>query len=880
MRKCLLQWKFWLGCLTTILLLSANARAQFSLPKARFVASEVQQFGFDDYRISQWRDNYEVLTFNDSLKQPIPYKSMLRGSVDHVNLVLDKSIDTLSQLRFEIADTNVVLNFTRLSRDTLELELPATDSSYLLKVYYKGELETALNVINFDELTYKVKVIPLSGKFENDSLSHYLNSVYAQAGISLDVSFEKRYKLNSEIDSIFTNPSVNHDQYTEQMIEVRDDYFDQFGKDKGTYYMFIVADFVSPEFEGYMVRNKGVGFVKRTAKDLYYEIAHQFGYGIGQFNDLWKEDGPSKGATQNLMDLQGTHLTYAQWIMIRTNGEMVSFYDDFEDVRANNGIIAYYLWEENKDGTIKVKGDNLLGAVSRPFKRNTYSLYLDIDNFLFYQLFNIGPYSICLLHILSFLVMAISSVWIRRRVVRRVGFIKKRRIFRFITRLTSFGAHAALFWLLFLAVNQGYYMFEVHNGKIDSLEGESLFRTNRELFKNQNLRRQAEDKIGSEVLIKKSNGEWFLEKRKPVLYFTVHEKNGKRTLRFQEDSETLYLPTLNYRRTVQTHYFVYRYYDEKNKLIEERVFNHLGNNISDKLELDDPAERIVLFVNGYRPTSLGGSFEDNFRDLREKGLEFRNSSNVIHSDDRYEYWRPYREIDLKFSKRLNATASYYADGHHSVTTSNHETLIDFTEHSLKYPKRCRNKNRHVCKHQKKGWKWLGLERKVPTYETQPLEPNKKGFIERRDNGKIAGRNLLQLLNEIPSKSDNDTLFIVAHSMGYAYALGIIEEMRGNINFGGFYIIAAENAETGKVREDEWKEIWQFGSDFEAHKKSAPCLLDGIAPQTKAAGLSPRNRIYIPEEYYNRMGFFDSHFVGHYTWIFDIPKDAPGYIEQR
>jgi len=880
MKKGLLQWKYWMGCLVTFLLVSANANAQFSLPKARFVASEVQQFGFDDYRISQWVDNYEVLTYRDSLKQPIPYKSMLRGSVDHVNLVLDGSIDSLSQLRFEIADTNVVLNFTRLSADTLQLELPATDSSYLLKVYFDEELETALNVINFDELIYKVKVIPLSSNLDKDSLSHCLNRVYAQAGISLEVSIENRYKLNAEIDSVFANPSINHDQYTEQMIEVRDDYFDQFGQEKGTYYMFIVADFVSPEFEGYMVRNKGVGFVKRQATDVYYEIAHQLGYGIGQFNDLWKEDGPSKGTTGNLMDIKGNHLTHEQWIMIRANGEMVGYYDDFEDVRANNGIIAYYLWEENKDGTIKVRANNLLGAVTRPFKRNTYSLYLDIDNFLFYQLFHIGTYPICLLHILAFLILGFSSIWLRRRVVRRLQFVKKRRIFRFLTRIASFSAHGVLFWLLFLTINEGYYMFEVHNGKIDSLEGESLFRTNRELFKNQNMRRKAEAKIGSEVLIKKSNGQWVLEKRKPVLYFSVHNKNGKRSLRFQEDSETLNLATKNYRRKVQTHYFVYRYFDEKEELISERVFNHVGVDITEKLELEDPAERIVLFVNGYRPTSLGGSFEDNFRDIRKKGLEFKNSSNVILADDHYEYWRPYREIDLKFSKRLNATATYYADGHHSVTTSNHETLVDFTQHSLNYPKRCRNKNHHVCKHQKKGWKWLGLEREVPTYETQPLEPNVDGFNERRENGKIAGRNLLQLLNEIPSKSDNDTLFIVAHSMGYAYALGIVDVMRGKINFGGFYIIAAENAESGEVKEGEWKEIWQFGSDFEAHKKSAPCLLDGIAPQTKAAGLSPRNRIYIPEEFYTRMGFFDSHFVGHYTWIFDIPKDAPGYIEQR
>lgn len=880
MRKSLLQWKLWMGCWMTFLMLSAGASAQFVLPDIRFVASDVQQFGFDDARIQQWEGNYEVLTFKDSLKQRIPYKSMLRGSVDHVNLVLDKPIDSLSHLTFEVGDSNVVLNFTRLSLDTLELELPVSDSDYLLKVYYKGELETALNVINYDELTYKVKVIPLSGNVEIDSLRHYLNRVYAQAGISLDLSLDDRYKLNSEIDSVFANPSKNHERYTQQMIEVRDDYFDLYGVEKGTYYVFIVADFVASDVEGYMVRNKGVGFVKRKAQDLYYEIAHQLGFGIGQFNDLWKDEGPTRGSTMNLMDVKGTHLTHEQWIMIRANGEMVAYYDEFEDVRANNGIIAYYLWEENADGTIKVKNDNIRGAVRRPYKRNTYSLYLGIDNFLFYQLFNIGPFPICLLHLLGFVILAVSSSWVRRRIVRRVGFIKKRRIFRFLTRCTSFIAHAALYWLLFLLINEGYYLFEVHNGPIESLEGKSMFRAERDIFNNQNLRRKAESKIGSEVLIKKSNGQWVLEKRKPVLYFTVRKKNGKRTLRFKEDSDNLYLPTLNFRRKVQTHYFVYRYLDENDEITEERVFNHVGIDITDKLELEDPEERIVLFVNGYRPTSLGGSFEDNFSDIQNNGLEFNNSSNVIHTDDRYEYWRPYREIDLKFAKRLNATAKYYADGHHSVATSNHETLIDFTQHSIKYPKRCRNPRRHVCKHQKKGAKWLGLQRKIDTYTTQPLEPNVKGFNERRENGRIAGRNLLQLLNEIPSKSDNDTLFIVAHSMGYAYALGIIDEMRGKINFGGFYIIAAENAESGEVDENEWEEIWQFGSDFEAHKKSAPCLLDGIAPQTKAAGLSPRNRVYIPEQYYKRMGFFDSHFIGHYTWIFDIPKNESGYIEQR
>ncbi len=870
--------RIWNWFLVALLFVSSPAFGQFTLPKVRFVASDAQQFGFDDFRVLQWEDNYQTLTYRDSLLQPIPYKSMLRDSIDHVNLFIDPSIDSLPKLDFSINDSNVVLNYKRISRDTLKLELPASKDDYLLKVYCQNKLETALWVINYDQITLNLKVIPLAGKVRKDSLREYLNRVYAQAGVSFDLTVEDRYEPNEEIDPVFANPSSNHDMYTSQMIEVRDDYFDQFGEEEDTYYLFIVEDFVSPDIQGYMVRNKGVAFVNAEANNIYREMAHQLGYGIGQLDDLWNNEGPDRGSTRNLMDEAGLHLTHEDWAMIRKNGEMVSHFDDFENVRANNGIIAYYLWEENSDGTIKIKNDNLLGALARPFKRNTYSLYLDIDNFLFVHLFAIGPYDICLLHLLSLLLFIFSARWLRKLIVKKVGFIQRKRLLRFATRILSLGLNGFLFWLLFLLINEGYYLFEVDNGKIENLNGTSMFKTKRELFNNQNLRRNSEAQIGSEVLIKRGDS-WRLEKRKPVLYFDIKKRNGKRTMRFQKDSDELHLSTLKFRKKVQTHYFVFRYLDENGELKEELVFNHLGLNITEKLALKDPAERLVLFVNGYRPTSLGGTFEDNFADIRAKGLEFRNSSNVIDRNDRYEYWR-WNDMDLKFAKRLNATATYYADGHHSVATSNHGTLIDFTRHSLDYPKRCKNPNRHVCKTQKSGWKWLGLERNVPTYESQPLDPNVDGFNQRRENGRIAGRNLLQLLNEIPSKSDNDTLYIVAHSMGYAYSLGIIDKVRGKINFGGFYIIAPENAESGELNQEEWKEVWQYGSDFEAHKKVAPCLLDGIAPQTKADGLSPRNRVYIPEQFYNKMGFFDSHFIGHYTWIFDIPEDKTGHIGQR
>jgi hypothetical protein len=159
-------------------------------------------------------------------------------------------------------------------------------------------------------------------------------------------------------------------------------------------------------------------------------------------------------------------------------------------------------------------------------------------------------------------------------------------------------------------------------------------------------------------------------------------------------------------------------------------------------------------------------------------------------------------------------------------------------------------------------------------------PNKKGFEKRRRNGQIAGRNIYQMLNELPNGSKNDTLYIVAHSMGFAYSLGIVEELRGKIHFGGFYIIAPENAACGSVNLTEWKEVWQYGSHFSGKNRDAACLQDGVAPQTRVHGLRHTNRVYIPRNLYAKKGFFNSHFIGYYTWLFDIKKGKRGYITQR
>jgi hypothetical protein len=382
-------------------------------------------------------------------------------------------------------------------------------------------------------------------------------------------------------------------------------------------------------------------------------------------------------------------------------------------------------------------------------------------------------------------------------------------------------------------------------------------------------------------MVKKKH-DWYMKRRKEVLYFDVYldEKGEYTKCKFRRDSDSLVLFTMNYRIDAPSHYTVFSYKNENGSVKYQKVYNHIGNDVTEKLRVQDAAKRILLFVNGYRPTSVGHSFEDNFNDIKSNGLEYPNSTNLIYSFDRFNYWRPWQEIDLKFQKKINAAEIYYADGHFSVGTSNHESLLNFTSLSTMYPKRCKNLKKHHCYQTTKNSTGIFGEKKVDTYSLLPTKPNKRGFRERYDHGKVAAKNLLMTLNEFPNRSYDDTLYIVAHSMGYAYSLGMIDELRGKIHFGGFYIIAPENASLGKVNISEWQEVWQYGSEFNKKAKDAPCLQDGVAPQACVGGLNENYRVYIPHRFDYRKGFFNSHFVGYYTWIFNIPEGRKGAIKQR
>jgi hypothetical protein len=124
---------------------------------------------------------------------------------------------------------------------------------------------------------------------------------------------------------------------------------------------------------------------------------------------------------------------------------------------------------------------------------------------------------------------------------------------------------------------------------------------------------------------------------------------------------------------------------------------------------------------------------------------------------------------------------------------------------------------------------------------------------------------------------SDTLDIVCHSMGFAYVLGMIEEIKSQmsgIHLGGFYIIAPENGCSGSVNISDWQEIWQYGSDEENTPFNKQ---DGVAPQCPIQNIGA-NRAYIPNNVVQ--GFISSHSVGNYKWIFTKIKGQEGYVTPR
>lgn len=270
---------------------------------------------------------------------------------------------------------------------------------------------------------------------------------------------------------------------------------------------------------------------------------------------------------------------------------------------------------------------------------------------------------------------------------------------------------------------------------------------------------------------------------------------------------------------------------------------------------------MLLFVGGYELGTLPS----------KNKAEAPSAASSLNYSDGEDYWVGDGEnIAVKFRERIRPEIVYYASGNKTALTAK-----------------------------------FGL-----------------GFTHRYNKGKKAGKDLWEKIKkqqdgltiQLDGESKiNTKIHIVAHSMGYAYALGMLDELRQHVNtqtvqptFGSFYIIAPENASEGKNNLADFEEVYQYGSKENSNDgTSADVYLkrDGVAPQEPIQGFEKPNRelpqnqgrAYYPREEdakgndtgkdkpdYPR-GKFDSHSIKHYGWIFDdreISKSKRGYVKQK
>jgi hypothetical protein len=162
--------------------------------------------------------------------------------------------------------------------------------------------------------------------------------------------------------------------------------------------------------------------------------------------------------------------------------------------------------------------------------------------------------------------------------------------------------------------------------------------------------------------------------------------------------------------------------------------------------------------------------------------------------------------------------------------------------------------------------------------------NSSGFNIRKNGGRKAGEDIVK-------KIENGSIFVnkqtpinvVSHSMGFAYALGIIETLKDKgYTIGHFYCIAPENPSEGYVPSGI-SGIWQYGSNED---EDSFFKQDLIAPQAPIGGIDREQRVFIPITVQEKWplgsnGWLSAHSIANYKWIFELLNEGDnGYVSPK
>lgn len=319
-------------------------------------------------------------------------------------------------------------------------------------------------------------------------------------------------------------------------------------------------------------------------------------------------------------------------------------------------------------------------------------------------------------------------------------------------------------------------------------------------------------------------------------------------------------------------------------VIKIQVPNNRADILKAYLENKLDGKNLLVFVNGYRTSAPSLT-------------EYPKPGDEVTTTDINGYWSG---IDAMFINRIGTRNVVYSDGHHSVTTSNHKSQDEFLKNLVEWQCAANLSVSSAFASYSNLLVGIPITLECSKYYHNATNfklhttKNTNGFATRRSNGLNAGRDILTKINNgsIVFDKTRDTIDIVCHSMGYAYALGIIDAINASpdkIKLGRFYCLAPENACSGGTDFSIFEEVWQYGSN-EAPPAQGGSLVweqDGVAPQCGIPDITSttkfRNtkhgRVYIPDNT-NPKTFLGCHSINNYDWIFAKTKNDPGYVKPR
>ena len=488
-----------------------------------------------------------------------------------------------------------------------------------------------------------------------------------------------------------------------------------------------------------------------------------------------------------------------------------------------NGRVSHLFLEQAKDGTIVYPKNAPQQAFELIESSNHFYFYLDANNPLFNIYGHWLGYNITLLHFIALGLSILLQILSLRKINRLIAESKffKRWSLRFLK---------LILWLflvlgnivVFLGID--YYETQIHfrYHQIHALKGKSKTQLKKALENPAMFEAQQTSKLCFQLYIK--NGKkWHTQREHAVLYFKV---NVKQKLSFLRSSQFLqWKPAGQQLKTIRakSQYIVIETRNQNNEVSLE-IYQPNGQKIHlQEAGQKDPTKRILLFVNGYRPVSSSQNLDKVKDQILQKGLEHPNSKNLIWHSDAYDYWPNNGQIVQQFIQRIQPDLVCYADGHHSIETSNHRNILNFASKASVYPQPCATQKHHCYT------TTITENQKIRTYDLLATQSNREGFLQRYRAGKLAALNFLQEIQGLADFSANDTLYVVSHSMGHAYFCGMAAVLKNHIQFANYYALAPENANGRRFDIRHWRKVWQYGTVLHGKHKHALCEQDGVAP---------------------------------------------------